>query len=121
MNDWIKMEKCTPDKPEIRRAARMCAVDREHAFTAFFRLWSYFDTHCEKGFLPDFSLLDIDEAASLAGFGRAMVAVGWLIVDTSGVTIVNWDRHNGKSAKSRAQTMRRVQSHRAKKRWDPKP
>ena len=117
---WIKIEKSTPDKPEIRTAARICGVGRQDAFLAFFLLWSYFDTHCEDGFLPGLTLEDIDEMAGLTGFGRAMVSVGWLLADPTGVIVVNWDRHNGKSAKARAQTMRRVQTHRARKRWDPK-
>lgn len=119
MNDWIKIEKCTPHKPELRQAARKCGVSRGDAFIAFFALWTYFDTHCEDGFLPGLSLEDVDEMAGIKGFGRAMVSVGWLVADPTGIIVVNWERHNGKSAKARAQTMRRVQAHRAKKRWDP--
>lgn len=120
MTNWIKIEKSTPDKPELRKAARMCGVGKAEVFFAFFQLWSYFDSHCDSGFLPGLTREDIDDAAGLPGFAQALVYVGWLVVDASGVTIVNWERHNGKSAKVRAQTMRRVQAHRARKRWDPK-
>ena len=116
---WLKVEKDTPDKPEIRTAARLCKVTREVAFHAFFKLWSFFDTHSVNGSLPGLALDDLDEAAGLAGFGRAMEQVGWLKVEPAGVTVANWERHNGKSAKARAQTMYRVQVHRAQKRWDP--
>ena len=117
---WLKIEKCTPDKPELRKAAKRCGVSRSDAFMAFFELWAYFDTHCEDGFIPGVSAADVDEIAGLEGFADAMVAVGWIIIDPMGLTVSNWDRHNGKSAKARAQTMRRVQAHRARKRWDPK-
>jgi hypothetical protein len=116
---WIKIEKSTPDKPEIRAAARICRVGKEKAFYAFFLLWSFFDSHSEDGFLPGLTLEDVDDTVGLKGFGQAMVNVGWLVADDMGINVANWERHNGKSAKARAQTMRRVQAHRARKRWDP--
>lgn len=116
---WIKVEKDTPHKPELRQAAKRCGVKRADAFLAFFQLWSFFDTHCVEGFLPGFTAEEADEIAGLRGFAAALVAAGWITFDPTGLTISNWDRHNGRSAKARAQTMRRVQAHRARKRWDP--
>jgi hypothetical protein len=116
---WIKVEKCTPDKPELRAAARICRISRSDAFLAFFRLWSYFDAHCDTNQIAGLTLADLDDEAGVKGFGQAMAEVGWLVQNGDTIAIVNWERHNGSSAKSRARTMRRVQAHRARQRWDP--
>ena len=107
MNDWIKIEKCTPQKPELRQAAKRCGVSPMEAFGAFFLLWSYFDTHCEDGFIPGMTPDDADEIAGLAGFADTLADAGWIIFDPMGLTISNWDRHNGKSAKARILKNRR--------------
>ena len=107
MNDWIKIEKCTPRKPELMLAAKRCKASRADAFMAFFELWAYFDTHCETGFLPGLAPDDVDEIAGLPGFGDALSAAGWIVFDPLGLTIANWDRHNGKSSKARILKNRR--------------
>jgi hypothetical protein len=118
MSHWMKVEVTTPDKPEIRAAARLCGTTRANAFLAFFVLWSYFDQHTATGFLPGLTLADLDDLSGFKGFGKAMQQVGWITEDGRGITVSNWDRHNGKSAKARAQTMKRVQQLRNNKRWN---
>lgn len=117
MSHWIKVEITTPDKPEIVASARMCGTTEEAAFTAFFRLWTYFDAHTATGFLPGITIADLDKRAGLKGFGKAMAQVGWIAEDSRGISITNWDRHNGDSAKSRALNQKRMQRNRAKGQW----
>lgn len=117
MSHWIKVEITTPDKPEIVAAARICGTTEEAAFTAFFRLWVYFDSHTATGFLPGITIDDLDKRAGLKGFGRAMEQVGWIVQDARGISITNWNRHNGDSAKSRALNQKRMQRNRAKGQW----
>ncbi len=118
MSHWIKIEVVTPDKPEIRAAARICGKTMPEAFCAFFRLWAYFDAHTATGFLPGLVLEDLDDIAKLRGFGQAMANVGWISADSSGISISNWDRHNGQSAKKRAMDQKRKQRERARRRWE---
>ena len=117
MSHWIKVEITTPDKPEIVAAARICGTIDEVAFTAFFRLWVYFDSHTATGFLPGITIADLDKRAGLKGFGKAMEQVGWIVEDARGISITNWERHNGDSAKSRALNQKRMQRNRAKGQW----
>jgi DNA replication protein DnaT len=117
MNLWIKIDVNTPDKPEIRAAARLCDISIPEAFLAFFKLWAYFDQHTATGFIPALNLADLDDLSGVKGFGRAMQHVGWLDEDTRGIAVSNWDRHNGESAKKRALALQRVQKHRAAKQW----
>jgi len=51
---------------------------------------------------------EADEHARLPGFGKALDAVNWAIFNERGIQILNWDRHNGTSAKKRyAETERK--------------
>lgn len=118
MSHWIKIEVLTPDKPELRAAARICGSTVAVAFLAFFKLWAYFDQHTATGFIPGLIAADLDDISGLPGFGGAMVKVGWIAEDSHGISITNWERHNGNSAKSRAQNQKRMQRKRARKQWE---
>lgn len=117
MSHWIKIEFTTPDKPELISAARICDTSRANAFLAFFRLWSYFDVHTATGFLPGLVPEDLDDIAKLKGFGQAMANIGWISANAQGISIANWEIHNGESAKKRALNQRRMQRVRARERW----
>lgn len=103
MMDWMKVEKGTPDKPEIRQIARICGVDKHQAFSCWFRLWCWFDGVTEDGYLKFLTHADCDDASGLPGMGQALEIVEWVFFDGSGGAFIkNWDRHNGKNAKKRA-------------------
>ena len=117
-NEWIKVEKNTPEKPEIRHISRACNVSPGMAFAAWFRLWSYFDSETADGEVKFLTPTDCDAIARLPGIGMALSidhGCGWIVFHQSGATIVNWDRHNGKSAKKRAMTNRRIARWRGQK------
>lgn len=112
--DWIKMEKCTPDKPEVRTVARMCSVSPGEAFLALFRVWSWADSATEDGHLVGTTQDDVDEIARLPRCGEAMEEVGWMRFSASGAEIGNWTYHNGLTAKARALKGRRQQRWRSR-------
>ena len=108
--DWIKVEKTTPDKPEIGFIARACGVSTIEAVGAWFVLWCYFDEHTADGEMRFFTPDDADRVARLPGIGNALSAdqgCGCVTYHKSGASIVNWDRHNGNNAKKRCQSNRR--------------
>lgn len=109
--DWLKVEKATPDKPEVRHIARLCNVSPGDAFAAWFRLWCYLDTVTADGEVRFLTPADCDEFARLPGIGAALShdhGCGWIVFHSRGATVANWDRHNGESAKQRANTQLRV-------------
>ena len=109
--DWIKVEKATPDKPEVGFIARACGVSQADAFLAWFRLWSYLDDQISDGSVRMWTPEDCDRIGRLPGLGNALSSdqgCGWITFHGSGATVTNWDRHNGQSAKKRCQTNRRV-------------
>lgn len=111
--DWIKIEKGTPAKGEIRTIARLCGVSRGDAFLGWFRLWCVLDDQVgADGFLANYTAADADEDSGLHGIGKALEAVGWCVFSPTGCSVINWSRHNGKSAKQRALLSRRAAIHR---------
>jgi hypothetical protein len=100
--DWIKVECGTPHKTEISVISRRCNCSKADAFLAWFKLWCYFDANCSDGFIRDFSDSDADEIGNLAGIASALEYVGWIKWSDTGCQIINWEYHNGASAKRRA-------------------
>ena len=112
--DWLKVEKATPDKSEIRHIARQCSVGVAEAFASWFRLWCYFDSETSTGELQFLTPHDCDDIGRLKGLGDALQSCRWLEFDAGGARVLNWDRHNGKSAKRRATETRRKKASREK-------
>lgn len=103
--DWIKVEKLTPDKPEMAILARKLGVSMGEAFMNWFRVYAWADGVTCPGFVPNLSPADVD-ALSRARPGTCQalcsVEIAWMQLRSDGVAFNNWDRHNGKSAKARA-------------------
>lgn len=113
--DWIKVCKNTPDKPEIRHVARATGCTPGDAFAAWFRLWAWLDSATADGHLPLATAEDIDEVARLPGMAKAFAEAGWLeLHEPAGIIVINWERHNGASAKRRADAAKRKTEERAR-------
>ena len=104
--DWIKLDKSTIDKPEIAILARRLNVSHAEAVVSFLRMFIWADSNVNcPGFVPDLSPEDLDTLSRCVPGTTAALASGaikWLQITDNGIQFVNWDRHNGKSAKSRS-------------------
>ena len=110
--DWIKMRDNLWDDP---RVSSLCDATRQGEATiigGLYWLWAATDQHSEDGVMVGLTLRSIDRKTGIKGFGEALVSIGWLAECEGGVTIPRFDEHNGKSAKARAVTAKRVASHR---------
>lgn len=113
--EWIKFEASTPDKPEVFAiTAAMGWDDPDLTVGKLLRVWRWFDQQTIEGNAPNVTLSLLDRISTVTGFAKAMCDVGWLEVSESGVTLPNFDRHNGKTAKDRALTAKRVAKHKTK-------
>lgn len=113
--EWLKMECCTPDKPEtFAITSKMGWDDPDLTVGKLFRIWRWFDQQTVDGNAPGVTPTLLDRIAGATGFAQAMIDVGWLVVTEAGMSLPNFDKHNGATAKSRAQTAKRVANHRAK-------
>ena len=110
--DWIKMRGNLWDDPRV--SALVDATDSSEAAVvgALYWLWSTADQHTEDGVMPGLTLRQIDRKTGVAGFGAALVAIGWIADHPEGIRIVNFEEHNGASAKKRCSTAKRVALHR---------
>ena len=112
---FLYIEKGLPMKPEMFRIAEHCQVSRHTAFTAWVRLWSWFDTATVDGRIPGVTPGICDNIGQLPGFAAALVKVGWLKFADGDCVVCYWDRHFGVAARKRAARLRRRERYRAKK------
>lgn len=112
--DWLKMEANTPDKPEVFEIAAQLGISTAEAFGRLFLVWRLFDQHTEDGNAVNVTSAYLDHIAGVTGFADAMRSVHWLEGGEDGdfgLSLPNFERHNGKTAKSRALTAKRVATH----------
>jgi hypothetical protein len=113
-DDWIKMRVNLHTHPKVGRiasavcpqlvrdtigktAAKCMVVGALHA------AWCLFDMHSLDGRLDGYSPEDLDHVVGLAGFSSAMEHVGWLNITNNCLQMRDFDDHNGKGAKRRAE------------------
>lgn len=100
--DWIKMRTDLAEDPAVIDMAAALDVDEDTVVGKLHRLWSWADSQSRDGHAVGVTEKWVDRKVGCEGFARAMSDVGWLTLEARSITIPNFDRHNGKSAKTRA-------------------
>ena len=112
--EWLKLECSTPDKPEVFAiTARMGWDDPDLTVGKLFRIWRWFDQQTVNGNADGVTCALLDRIAGATGFAQAMIDVAWLTETGAGLMLPNFEKHNGATAKGRAQTAKRVANHRS--------
>lgn len=107
--DWIKMEACTPEKSEVLAiTAAMGWEDCDMTVGKLFRIWRWFDQQTVDGNAQGVTKALLDRIVGVTGFCDAMASVDWLIIRDGGISLPNFENHNGATAKSRAQGAKRA-------------
>jgi hypothetical protein len=106
--DWLKMEVGLPEKPEVWQIAGIVGIDADSVVGKLLKVWRWFDAHTEDGNAAGVTYPLVDHVAGVTGFAEAMALCGWLIQNGSVMSVPHFDRHNGKTAKNRALTAKRV-------------
>lgn len=118
--DWIKMRTHLSDDPAVISIAAQTKLDEYGVVGRLHKLWSWADSHTTDGNAPIVTTALpyawLNRYLHCDGFAEAMVGVGWLGIDSDGIHIPNFERHNGQTAKQRALTAKRVADHKAKTR-----
>lgn len=112
--DWLKFEKATPDKPEVFAIASDLDIDPDAVVGKLMRVWSWFDSHTENGNAPSVTSALLDRVAGVSGFVQSMQKCGWICITEHGISLPNFERHCGETAKKRAQNNKRVSNLRAR-------
>ncbi|CRM70963.1 hypothetical protein [Pseudomonas sp. 31 R 17] len=111
--DWIKFELTTLDKPEVCQIADLADIDPDAVVGKLMRVWGWFDQQTENGNAPSVSKKLLDRLVGVIGFCENMKSVGWMIEADGVISLPHFDRHNGKTAKNRLLTAKRVANHKA--------
>lgn len=109
--DWIKFELTTMDKPEVCQIADLADIDPDAVVGKLMRVWGWFDQQTEEGNAPSVSKKLLDRIVGVTGFCEHMKSVGWMVEADGLISLPHFERHNGKTAKNRALTARRVSNH----------
>lgn len=112
--DWIKFELSTMDKPEVCQIADAAGIDPDAVVGKLMRVWGWFDQQTESGNAPSVSKKLLDRLVGVSGFCEFMQSVGWMVDGDGIISLPNFDRHNGKTAKNRVLTAKRVANHKVK-------
>jgi len=111
--DWIKFELTTLDKPEVCQIADLADIDPDAVVGKLMRVWGWFDQQTENGNAPSVSKKLLDRLVGVIGFCEHMKSVAWMIELDGVISLPHFDRHNGKTAKNRLLTAKRVANHKA--------
>lgn len=106
--DWIKVDHTLPDKPEVIRMAAELGLDQDAVCGKLIRIWIWADQNTISGNAVPVTSSFIDRHTAFPGFAAAMRKVAWLEGREGSLSFPRFDRHNGKPAKLRAETNRRV-------------
>jgi len=113
--DWLKFEINTPEKREVlAMTVELGFDDPDLTVGKLLRVWRWFDQQTVNGNADSVTPALLDRLIGVNGITKAMVNVGWMIVSDDGLTLPNFARHNGKTAKSRVLTAVRVANHKGK-------
>ena len=113
---WLKFDVATPEKPEVLQiTVAMGWDDPDLTVGKLLKLWRWFDQHTTDGNASGVTASLLDRLIGVTGFAKAVSDAGWLVIHDEGLTLPNFGRHNGKTAKDRVLTAQRVASHKASK------
>lgn len=111
---WLKIETGLPTKLEVFRIADELQIKRAEVVGHLVNLWAWFDFNTENGVIDNINNNAIVDEHTTKGFADAMHNVGWLEYNKNHETVgiqklilPNFDRHNGQSAKKRANAQQR--------------
>jgi len=111
---WLKIETGLPTKLEVFRISEMLEISRAEVVGHLVNLWAWFDFNTENGVIDNINSNAIVDEHTTKGFADAMHNVGWLEYNKNHETVgiqklilPNFDRHNGQSAKKRANAQQR--------------
>lgn len=103
---WIKIEHEIYNKPEVFSLASTLGITRAEVVGHLVNIWIWADQMSEDGNIYGNTSM-VDELTK-EGFSEALEAVGWLEKNDMVMHIPKFEKHNGNSAKKRAETALRV-------------
>lgn len=100
--DWIKMRCDLAEDPSVIGIAAAVGLDEFAVVGRLQFLWAWADRQSRDGHATSVTYAWVDRRVQCDGFAEAMENAGWLQRTDTGVFFPNFERHNGKTAKTRA-------------------
>lgn len=108
--DWIKMRTDLWDHPKVVRIVSAICPDGVRDYSArckivgaLYRTWALADTHADDGILDGYDAAALDFLVGIDGWALNLQHVGWLVVEPQRLVLNNFTKHNGITAKRRAE------------------
>lgn len=114
---YIRWEKGLCMKPEILQIAMALGISNLEAAARCMMVWEWSDEQTVDGRIDGVSSDHVDLVAGKKGMAHALSKTKpapWLLIDSTGLTFVNFERHNGQSAKKRIAAAERMRKTRKK-------
>ena len=113
--DWIKMRVNLASDPAVIGMSIALGLDEDTVVGKLHRIWSWADQHTEDGHAEGVTAEWVDSLVGVENFSSLLEKQGWMRIKKSGITIPNFEVHNGKSAKTRALATKRKVTERSRK------
>ena len=115
---WIKLQTSLPKSAKLLVLAEVLRVKRAEALGLAMEWFCWLDEQCTDG-STGMTPRMVNEVIGHKRFADGLVAIGWAELDAEGrVCVVDFDAHNGQSAKTRAMTAKRMAAGRLSKKCD---
>lgn len=109
---WIKIDTQLVTKPEVFQMSQFLQISRAEIVGHLVSVWSWFDQNSETGEIK--GCCSMVDSITREGFANALVDCGWLSCQDNIITLPNFTKHNGATAKKRAQGQQRQERFRKK-------
>lgn len=110
--NWIKVRNNLATHPKVVRISSALSLQPLHILGALVHLWSVADAHADGEMLPGMDEKALDMLVQIPGFSSELIKVGWLANSGDSLQLVNYQTHNGTSAKRRAEDADRKRTQR---------
>lgn len=101
--DWIKMRTNLDTDPAVVRIASGLKLDRYSIVGRLHKIWAWANEHLSDGQDVPVDAAFLDSLVGTDGFAAEMRNAGWLTGRDGSLCFPEFERHNGSSAKARAQ------------------
>ncbi len=112
--EWFAIDVAIDEKVEVWEICELTELPIETVVYRLIKLWGWFQCHSEDGN----ARVTVQRFAKHVGgsveFWQAVAAVGWLEINTTGLTLPGWEQRFSGAAKARQLGNKRVQKHRKK-------
>lgn len=111
--EWIKMRTNLWDDPRVSNLCDLTGCSEAAVIGGLYWLWATADDHSADGEMHGLTLAAVARKTGVPNLGAALREIGWIEEIDGGIRLIRFNEHNGTSAKKRAQTGKRVATHRS--------